>query len=90
VRVTVIAAGFDGGAPKRREQAAPRREREERVVPAQTSAPADRERPAEITRERPAVRPAPERVAAPQRTEPKRTLVFEDTDDDLDVPDFLK
>ncbi|MDQ1710159.1 MAG: cell division protein FtsZ, partial [Frankiaceae bacterium] len=66
VRVTVIAAGFDGGAPKRREQVAPaRREREERAVPAQSSAAADRERAAEMTRERPAVRPAPERVAAP-------------------------
>ncbi|MEO6714657.1 MAG: cell division protein FtsZ, partial [Mycobacteriales bacterium] len=99
VRVTVIAAGFDGGAPKRREQNTPvvRREREDRV-PAQVAVPVerererDRERPSERTGERiPALRP--ERVPAParvERAEPKRTLVFEDTDDDLDVPDFLK
>jgi hypothetical protein len=40
-------------------------------------------------RERPAPRHVPERTV-PQRAEPRRTLVFEDTDDDLDVPDFLK
>ncbi|MEP7055730.1 MAG: cell division protein FtsZ, partial [Actinomycetota bacterium] len=88
VRVTVIAAGFDGGAPKRREQVAPRRE--ERAVAATVPAPTERERPAEVTRERAPARHVPERTAAPQRTEPRRTLVFEDTDDDLDVPDFLK
>ena len=87
VRVTVIAAGFDGGAPKRREQAQPVRREERAKVPA--AAP-ERDRHAELARERPAARPVPERTPVPQRAEPKRTLVFEDTDDDLDVPDFLK
>jgi cell division protein FtsZ len=101
VRVTVIAAGFDGGAPKRRESVAVRR-----PEPAQTPAAAPAPAPAvaaaarpvnteiDLTRERaperPAARPAAEPVPViQQRSEPRRTLVFEDTDD-LDVPDFLK
>jgi len=87
VRVTVIAAGFDGGAPKRREQVVPAR-REERAA-APVPAAAERERP-EPVRERPATRPVPERTPVPVRAEPRRTMVFEDNDDDLDVPDFLK
>ena len=87
VRVTVIAAGFDGGAPKRREQVVPARREERASVPAPVAV--ERERP-EPVRERPAARPVPERAPVPVRSEPRRTMVFEDNDDDLDVPDFLK
>jgi cell division protein FtsZ len=102
VRVTVIAAGFDGGAPKRRESVAARRpEPAQTPAAAPAPAPAVAARPAnseiDLTRERAPERPAPRPAADPvpvpviqQRTEPRRTLVFEDADDDLDVPDFLK
>ena len=87
VRVTVIAAGFDAGAPttKRFE---PRRavvpvEAPEPEQPTPTARP-ELARPAE-PRYTPSA-PAPSRsVPAPER--PRRTVVFED---DLDVPDFLK
>jgi len=69
VRVTVIAAGFDGGEPpartattRRSTEAAPTTTGE---VPIVTS---------------PAARPV----------QPARTIVFDDADDDLDIPDFLK
>jgi len=70
VRVTVIAAGFDGGEPpaKRSGAGATARLREDGH-----------------TGESPAV------VAPTTRTAPQpRTIVFEDSDDDLDIPDFLK
>jgi len=62
VRVTVIAAGFDGGEPPVKKMPA-------RVVESAS------------TGEIPMVA-AP--VSAP------RTVVFDDTNDDLDIPDFLK
>jgi len=68
VRVTVIAAGFDGGELPAKRQAAPARRFEDAStgeVPIVTAPP---------------VRP----VQQP------RTIVFDDADDDLDVPDFLK
>ncbi|MFZ0324658.1 MAG: cell division protein FtsZ [Actinomycetes bacterium] len=81
VRVTVIAAGFDGGqpgpmrVPARRPADVPV-EAETPTAP-QTSA-ADEDVRIEI----------PERTVAPA---PRRTIVFEDAGgDDLDVPDFLK
>jgi cell division protein FtsZ len=101
VRVTVIAAGFDGGTPKRREKAATKAGVPGQImgatVPAAEPVPAG-DRHLDLTQERPApaadrpVRtPTPEPVASGNgRGEPRRTLVFEDTDDDLDVPDFLK
>ncbi|MFL6238410.1 MAG: cell division protein FtsZ [Actinomycetes bacterium] len=87
VRVTVIAAGFDGGLPR------VRREPTRRVVepPVEdveeidlTEAPPE---PVRVTSE-------PERVvrrepARAQQSRPRRTIVFDDSDD-LDVPDFLK
>ena len=85
VRVTVIAAGFEGGMPKKRELGTVRRhegpERRRQGGPAATptaaaAAPAAAEAPAEPP-PAPAARPAP-RVLVP------------DTNDDLDVPDFLK
>jgi cell division protein FtsZ len=95
VRVTVIAAGFDGGNP------APAREPRRRDTPIEQAVAAQAQSP-EI---RPIV---PDRITLPetsssfgeQRRPPaqgtqeaaarsRRTIVFEDGDD-LDVPDFLK
>jgi cell division protein FtsZ len=87
VRVTVIAAGFDGGTMRPRTAELPRRQ------PTRTPGPAEREEPEraadsgsttdpesrESTEPRTPLRPQP----------PRRTIVFEDSDD-LDVPDFLK
>jgi cell division protein FtsZ len=103
VRVTVIAAGFDGGAPRparqsRRQVAdAPRSVTEvDEAINITSSAPAsirlDRQ-PGE--RVSPAARddqPA-ESPISPVRHEPlapRRTIVFDDDADELDVPDFLK
>jgi cell division protein FtsZ len=68
VRVTVIAAGFDGGEP-----------------PAKRAAGSTARLRDGDTGEVPAV------VAPGSRTlSQPRTIVFEDSDDDLDIPDFLK
>ncbi len=76
VRVTVIAAGFDGGElPARRGAAATARKPEEPATPAP-------------------IRQVPRPVAdAPVSTPPSqqpRRIVFEDSEDELDIPDFLK
>ncbi|WP_370287521.1 cell division protein FtsZ [Nocardioides sp.] len=100
VRVTVIAAGFDGGLPKRKDDAAARRPaasaatapRAAQPAPARPEqAPARREgesreqqAPAPARSERPTEPPAPQPVGA--RT--PAPMSFDD--DDLDVPDFLK
>jgi cell division protein FtsZ len=83
VRVTVIAAGFDGGLPKARKvearRAAPEVEDDiELDLVDREPVPAVRQH---VREAEPAVR----RSAEPAR----RTIVFEDSDD-LDVPDFLK
>jgi cell division protein FtsZ len=76
VRVTVIAAGFDGGLP-------PARRATTKAAAASDFAPAD-----------PVVAVAEPAEAVAADGEPRReprTIVFDDsTDDDLDVPDFLK
>ncbi|MGI9197407.1 MAG: cell division protein FtsZ [Candidatus Nanopelagicales bacterium] len=82
VRVTVIAAGFDGGAPPaRRAQPVTKKIAEETplaaAVAARQSASAD----------------SPEIPVTPEPKRPvqqPRTIVFDDAGDDLDVPDFLK
>jgi len=74
VRVTVIAAGFDAGAPtpvRRIETRRPQAEDKPAPPPVPSYTPTPRPRPA-------ATQPPPP---------PRRTVVFED---DLDVPDFLK
>ena len=83
VRVTVIAAGFDGGSPPaRRAQPVTKKIAEETplaaAVAAKQSASTDS---AEIP-----VSPEPPKRPVQQ----PRTVVFDDTGDDLDVPDFLK
>jgi cell division protein FtsZ len=90
VRVTVIAAGFDGGMPKRRESESgfrrtpqPQQSQEQTRAAAQALAAKKAEAPA----------PDPERepVGAGARQQPQAqqpAMPFDD--DDLDVPDFLK
>jgi cell division protein FtsZ len=76
VRVTVIAAGFDGGQPGK-----PRtRVVEEVPVPEPITAGDDA-----VSEEA----PTDQYIELPERKAP-RTIVFDDSSDDLDVPDFLK
>jgi cell division protein FtsZ len=86
VRVTVIAAGFDGGMPKARSHE-PRRAqvREPQVTFADDGV--DEDTVDLIAAEEP-VRAEPQPVAARPQP-PRRTIVFDDNDE-LDVPDFLK
>ncbi len=103
VRVTVIAAGFDGGAPQHRADNRALGTIQGRSTPAATPAPAAT---TPVTAPAPVVRPEPvvadddaavttehhdhpvEPVRA-QQPAPPRTVTF-DENDDLDVPDFLK
>lgn len=84
VRVTVIAAGFDGGEPTRVVTPAPVVEEEE---------PADTAEQSPVS---PSVAPAVEVDLAaglgdsPAPLSSRRTIIFEESSDDLDVPDFLK
>jgi cell division protein FtsZ len=100
VRVTVIAAGFDGGAP--------RRSAHRRVDVMRDGEPDAADLPISVSTSPPAIR-IETRQPEPQRSErlglgldadgdagrreaagPRRTIVFEDEADELDVPDFLK
>jgi cell division protein FtsZ len=90
VRVTVIAAGFDGGAPRAR-AVEPHRAQ---VRESRPDAPAEEqsfEPSVDLTADEPAAAPrVPVTARASTRAEPpRRTIVFDDGDD-LDVPDFLK
>ncbi len=92
VRVTVIAAGFDGGMPKRRDQSQPALRRDP-APQAQGGAPGPG-RPAQGAAAPPAGSPAPAQQqpnpsASPAPQRPSRQAPFDDNDD-LDVPDFLK
>ena len=91
VRVTVIAAGFDGGLPQTRRPASASGRRPSVDEPvagtdaaSAAAAAAGGTGPLGVTNTetRPSTRP---------KVEPPRRVVFDDTsDDDLDVPDFLK
>ncbi|WP_182375912.1 cell division protein FtsZ [Nocardioides sp. WS12] len=85
VRVTVIAAGFDGGLPKRQDSAA-RRDARPQQTQAETRAAAGAV--ASRREETPARESAPEPQPVGARTTPA-PIQFDDGDD-LDVPDFLK
>jgi cell division protein FtsZ len=89
VRVTVIAAGFDGGAPRQRAHE-PRRAqiREPQPVPTTNGADATVDL---VAAEEPARGGDHGRQAfsASRPQPPRRTIVFDDNDE-LDVPDFLK
>jgi len=89
VRVTVIAAGFDGGQPGPA-RAPVRRAADQPADQAADSGP--QERPDVVTMPEPA-RASDEGNQRIELPEPKapRTIVFDDAaSDDLDVPDFLK
>jgi cell division protein FtsZ len=93
VRVTVIAAGFDGGAPRARAHE-PRRAqiREPQTRESQPAVAVDEDEIDLVAVEEPVAAHAaePSRPATPTRpTPPRRTIVFDDNDE-LDVPDFLK
>jgi cell division protein FtsZ len=93
VRVTVIAAGFDGGMPKRRDQGQQAFRRDPATVPAATGTPVPA--PARSTTEstdQPAREPVPVGARTTPAAEPARAArpVAFDDGDDLDVPDFLK
>ena len=89
VRVTVIAAGFDGGMPKRREsESGFRRTPVQQQTQEQTKAAA-----LALAAQKAEKAEAPEPVGAAARPQAgggssRPPLQFED--DDLDVPDFLK
>jgi cell division protein FtsZ len=97
VRVTVIAAGFDGGQPKRRDEgSALRRDPRPQQTQAETRAAAQAvaTRPATDAKPRekadaPPAQPAPASRPPQSAPRPAPTQVQFD-DDDLDVPDFLK
>jgi cell division protein FtsZ len=93
VRVTVIAAGFDGGMPKRREnttglgrpQVPPTPQTQEQTRAAAQALAAQKAEPAGETEERETVT-----AGARQQQQPPRRPALQFDDDDLDVPDFLK
>ncbi|MDQ1748400.1 MAG: cell division protein FtsZ [Frankiaceae bacterium] len=97
VRVTVIAAGFDGGAPRPRARTEVRRtpvpQVEEAVDEDEYDLDEDYEDEVDLTAVEEPVHvrvQEPARPAASSRPQPpRRTIVFDDNDD-LDVPDFLK
>ncbi len=93
VRVTVIAAGFENGMPKRRDDGTVLRREpvKPQATQAEVRAAAQQiasHRPAEQRPVQPAQASAPPRVAQQQPQQPARQVQFDD--DDLDVPDFLK
>jgi cell division protein FtsZ len=84
VRVTVIAAGFDGGMPKRRDEGNVLRR-----TPAQESKPAPVAERASVPASASAAPTSPPQASQPSAPRPAPTQVQFD-DDDLDIPDFLK
>ena len=83
VRVTVIAAGFDGGTPPaRRAQPVTKKIAEETPLAAAVAA---KQSTAGESAEIPVTPESPKRPV-----QQPRTIVFDDAGDDLDVPDFLK
>jgi cell division protein FtsZ len=91
VRVTVIAAGFDGGTPKRAHEGSALRRTTPQQTQAETRAAASAvasQRQEEKEKEKvPVGSTAPTFQPSTPRPAPK-TMQFDD--DDLDVPDFLK
>jgi cell division protein FtsZ len=90
VRVTVIAAGFDGGAPRARAYEARRAQVREPQAAAPDEDYEDETVDLVAAEEHvPARTPEPARAVTTRPQPPRRTIVFEDNDE-LDVPDFLK
>ena len=103
VRVTVIAAGFEGGRPKRREEGSASLRRQETAQQSQDETKAAARTISEQRRAGEAAQaPAPARepvTVGVTRTSPRppaakpiapHTFTQSGHDDDLDVPDFLK
>jgi cell division protein FtsZ len=98
VRVTVIAAGFDGGMPKRahegnvlRRPTTPQQtQAETRAAAAAVAAQRQEDRPSDKEKEKVTVpaTPAPTSTTPTTPRPASRPMQFDD--DDLDVPDFLK
>jgi cell division protein FtsZ len=98
VRVTVIAAGFDGGSP-RPARASTRKVETVRPTDAIDDAINVTTAPPAAGKAEPRQSGQPERVTLPSDVpetprrdpmSPRRTIVFEDEVEELDVPDFLK
>jgi cell division protein FtsZ len=95
VRVTVIAAGFDGGMPRARSHEPRRAQAREPIResrPAVTADEDDGETVDLVAAEEPVPARATEANRPPVSSRPqppRRTIVFDDNDE-LDVPDFLK
>jgi cell division protein FtsZ len=92
VRVTVIAAGFDGGSPRPRQEPVRRAQQREAAATVDLAAAEAGATPAPATTAAEPSRPAPHAAPTsprPQTDRPRRTIVFDDADE-LDVPDFLK
>ena len=89
VRVTVIAAGFDGGAPSRRQPGVTRQpDLRKQQQPAPRQPEPQQQRPVEPA---PAQQPAAPVQAQPVQQQSRPAPRPEPIDDDeLDVPDFLK
>ena len=95
VRVTVIAAGFDGGEPTQRESAVGRRGEvpgvgKKRDGANGRSAPAPAAAAAPGAPAAPVSAPVVEEAPAAPPARPAPRVLVPDTNDDLDVPDFLK
>jgi len=100
VRVTVIAAGFDGGTPKRRDEGTvlrrePKPQQTQEETRAAVAAAVAQRRPDEAAPQAPSpagqAQPTSQQPARPATPAPRpapRQVEFDD--DDLDVPDFLK
>jgi cell division protein FtsZ len=97
VRVTVIAAGFDGGTPKRRDEGTVLRREPRQQTQEETKAAAQAQAAATRREDTPEREPAyagirtaqgsPEPAGQAPKPAP-RQVQFDD--DDLDIPDFLK
>ena len=85
VRVTVIAAGFDGGQPPRRQPGITRQPDLSRQRPAQT---APRPAPEPVAPSAPSAPAQPASQPASPFSGPSRPA--QPSDDELDIPDFLK
>jgi cell division protein FtsZ len=100
VRVTVIAAGFDGGQPKRREHESgfkrtQAQQTQEETRKAAQALAAEKQKPA--AQPEAAQRPQPVGAAVRQESAqpaahpaPRESRPMQFDDDDLDIPDFLK
>jgi cell division protein FtsZ len=90
VRVTVIAAGFEGGAPKKREERIARRG-DNKGLTTKKPEPTNGRSPGQVSTPAPSpAAPTPVPVAEQPPPAPRPRVLVPDANDDLDVPDFLK